>query len=134
MTSNEMVWVMFVVCRSKQHWSHTKRRLRPFAKVVQDGNDEGCLKLDRLPITGEAAIIREVLGIRKRRPAETADHLISHRLISEKPTEGICSDKNRVSASGQAIGPEPVPVVLDAERAGCREVAKNPAPEMEPAE
>ena len=38
-----------------------------FCKVTQDGDWEGCLHLDRLPTADEAVVIREVLGIRKRR-------------------------------------------------------------------
>jgi hypothetical protein len=126
--------VIFVSCRSERHWKAIKRRMKAFARVTQDGEAEGCLKLDRLPTRGEAAIIREVLGIRKRRPAETADHLISHRLISNMPTEGVSSDKNPVSGSGQGIGPQQVPAVLDADRAVSHAVAEKPASEMAPAE
>jgi hypothetical protein len=46
-----------------------------FCRLTQDGDDEGCLHLDRLPTKIEASAIREALGIRKRRhlsPASTA--------------------------------------------------------------
>jgi hypothetical protein len=43
-----------------------KRRLA-FCHLNQDGDDEGCLRLDRLPRPQEAELIREALGIRKRR-------------------------------------------------------------------
>jgi hypothetical protein len=35
--------------------------------VVQDGDEEGILRLDRMPIPEEAEEIRAVLGIRRRR-------------------------------------------------------------------
>jgi hypothetical protein len=35
--------------------------------VTQDGDDEGFLKLVRLPTDAEAEIIRDKLGIRKKR-------------------------------------------------------------------
>jgi|SRR6516162_9872282 len=58
-------WVLFVACRSALHWTHTKSRLA-FCTVTQDGDDEGCLKLHTLPTPEQAAVIRDVLGIRKR--------------------------------------------------------------------
>jgi len=58
-------WVLFVGCRSGQHWTFTKRRLA-FCSVTQDGWDEGCLRLHQLPDATQAEVIREVLGIRKR--------------------------------------------------------------------
>jgi hypothetical protein len=57
--------VLFVACRSARHWTATKARLS-FCAVTQDGDDEGVLKLHRLPTADQAAVIREVLGIRKR--------------------------------------------------------------------
>lgn len=58
-------WVLWVGCRSPLHWTHTKRRLS-FCEVTQDGDDEGCLRLHRLPTAAQAEVIRDVLGIRKR--------------------------------------------------------------------
>jgi hypothetical protein len=52
--------------QSSRRWSNVKRRLA-FCCVTQDGDDEGCLHLDRLPTPAEAVLIREVLGIRKRK-------------------------------------------------------------------
>lgn len=51
---------------SARRWTSVKARLA-FARVTQDGDDEGALRLDRLPTPAEAALIREALGIRKRR-------------------------------------------------------------------
>jgi hypothetical protein len=39
--------------------------------VHQDGDDEGVLRLDRLPTAAEGEIIHRVLDIHKRRPAPT---------------------------------------------------------------
>jgi hypothetical protein len=58
-------WVMFIRCRSLRHWGATKRRLG-FCEITQDCEQEACLRLHRLPSLGEATVIREVLGIRKR--------------------------------------------------------------------
>lgn len=58
-------WLAYVRCRSRQHWTFTKRRLA-FMTVTQDGDEEGCLRLVRLPTPQEAVVIREVMGLRKR--------------------------------------------------------------------
>jgi hypothetical protein len=47
-------------------WNIAKRDLS-FAKLVNDGDAEGCLFLDRLPAKAEADIIRKRLAIPKRR-------------------------------------------------------------------
>ena len=58
-------WLVYVRCRSSQHWTFTKRRLA-FMTVTQDGDEEGCLRLFHLPTPQEAVVIREVIGLRKR--------------------------------------------------------------------
>jgi hypothetical protein len=52
--------------QSPRRWTNIKRRLA-FCRITQDGDDEGCLHLDQLPTPAEATLIREALGIRKRR-------------------------------------------------------------------
>lgn len=52
---------------SARRWTNVKHRLAGFCCVTQDGDDEGCLRLDRLPTPNEAALIREAIGVRKRR-------------------------------------------------------------------
>jgi len=51
---------------SPRRWSSIKRRLS-FCRLTQDGDDEGCFLLDRLPTSAEAVTLRDVLGIRRRR-------------------------------------------------------------------
>jgi hypothetical protein len=53
--------------QSARRWSNVKERLAGICRLTQDGDDEGCLYLHRLPAPHEAAVIREALGIRKRR-------------------------------------------------------------------
>jgi hypothetical protein len=71
-------WVLFVACRSVRHWTATKARLS-FCHVTQDGDDEGCLRLFNLPTPDQAEVIRDVVGLRKRRdvPAEVLERLKS---------------------------------------------------------
>jgi hypothetical protein len=57
-------WLLYVRCRSGQHWIWTKKRLA-FCRVTQDGDDEGCLHLDRLPSSEEAEEVRHALGLRQ---------------------------------------------------------------------
>jgi hypothetical protein len=61
-------WVLFVACRSARHWTSTKSPLA-FCRVTQDGDDEGCLRLDRLPTKAEAEEIRHVIGLRQTHEA-----------------------------------------------------------------
>jgi hypothetical protein len=61
----------FLLCihtgESARRWSAIKRKLTPFCRLTQDGDDEGCLHLDHLPTPHEAKLIRDALRIRKRR-------------------------------------------------------------------
>ena len=47
-------------------WSNARRALS-FAKLTNDGDDEGAFFLNRLPTTDEADVIRHYCGITKRR-------------------------------------------------------------------
>lgn len=50
---------------SKQAWTWAKKGLS-FAKISQDGEEDGILFLERLPTETEAESLRSYLGIRKR--------------------------------------------------------------------
>jgi hypothetical protein len=67
-------WLLFVTCRSGKHWAFTKKRLA-FCRVTQDGEDEGCLRLDRLPSSEEAEEIRHAVGLRQTKPPPQAGFL-----------------------------------------------------------
>ena len=79
---------------SPRRWSNVKQRLH-FCSVSQDGDDEGCLRLDRLPTPEEASIIREAIGIRKRRHlsaeerAQKAITLERARSLSKMPSGAL---------------------------------------------
>ena len=66
-------WVMYVASGSARKWSADKRKLA-FCYLTQNGEGEGCLRLMGLPTAEQAAIIREVLGIRKRRSANRGSY------------------------------------------------------------
>src|SRR5262249_49662252 len=103
---------------SALHWTHTKKRLG-FCKVTQDGDNEGCLRLFDLPTPDQAEIIRDVLGIQKRREvsAEVLERLKAFA-FERKP-----GSKTRVDPNiGRTVSPAPeVPpektAILDAEPA-----------------
>jgi hypothetical protein len=74
---------------SAKRWNFAKQRLS-FCRVTQDGDWEGCLHLDRLPSPDEAATIRDLLRIRRRRQLsetdrqEVADRLRRTREVLQK--------------------------------------------------
>jgi hypothetical protein len=51
---------------SPRRWGNFKKTLG-FAPLIQEAEDEGIFRLDRLPNEAEAEAIRTTLGIRKRR-------------------------------------------------------------------
>ena len=61
-------WLLYVTGR---RWSWVKNRL-DFCAVTQDGDDDGCLYMRALPTPSQAATIRDVLGIYKRKATEPA--------------------------------------------------------------
>jgi hypothetical protein len=64
-------WIMYVSCRSNRHWSWVKKALG-FCRVALDCDGEGTLRLQQLPTTEQATVIREELGIRKRQAVSEA--------------------------------------------------------------
>jgi hypothetical protein len=74
---------------SARRWTNIKGELA-FARLTQDGDDEGCFHLDRLPTKAEAGAIRDCLGIRKRRlvTAEARAQLEAARVLAKSPSAG----------------------------------------------
>ena len=60
-------WVLYVAARSARHWSAVRAKLPfAFATITMDGDEEGVARLHGLPGPGQAEVLREVLGLRKR--------------------------------------------------------------------
>lgn len=59
-------WVLYVGSGSKHKWFKDKKRLS-FCQLIQNGDDEGTLRLFELPTPEQSIAIRFVLGIKKRR-------------------------------------------------------------------
>jgi hypothetical protein len=100
----------FLLCvstgESARLWGFVKKRLA-FCQLRQDGEDEGCLYLDRLPTPGEAEAIRDDLGIRKRR------HLSDEALAAlERARGSVKRDFQPRTFAGTA---GPVPEALEQE-------------------
>jgi len=76
---------LLYVTGTVQRWKKTKRLLP--GKVSQDGDDEGTLRLDRLPTAAETELIRDLIGIRKRRhgTAEALSNLERARGSTKSP-------------------------------------------------
>jgi hypothetical protein len=62
--ADEGIQLVVSTGESARRWGSVKKRLA-FCRVTQDGDDEGCLTLDRLPTMAECELIREALAIRK---------------------------------------------------------------------
>ena len=95
-------WLAYVRCRSRQHWTFTKRRLA-FMTVTQNGDDEGCLRFFRLPSPQEAVVIRDVMGLRKR-VEYAADTLERKRALMAKA--GLARAAVRAPAPDADMPPE----------------------------
>jgi hypothetical protein len=96
-------WVLFVACRSRQQWTSTKKRLA-FCTVTQDGEDEGCLRLQQLPTPEQAKVIRDVLGLWKRREVSTEERERLSALLSGSSRTGRSGNGPNI-----ALGDRPVP-------------------------
>jgi hypothetical protein len=66
-------WVLYIACRSAMHWTYTKKRLGGICAVTLDCEDEGTLRLQHLPRPDQAEVIRDILGIQKRREVSAAE-------------------------------------------------------------
>ena len=97
---------LLYVTGSVQRWKKAKRTLP--GTVTQDGDDEGILRLDRLPAPAEAAAVRDLIGIRKRR------HMTAEALSNLERARG--SIKSRFSASPLVHSEPPAPAPIPTER------------------
>jgi len=58
-------WYLYTSWISKAKWTNTKKLLG-FMEVHQDGDEEGILKLNRMPTPEEAQLVRKTCGLSKR--------------------------------------------------------------------
>ena len=109
--------LVFVSERLSTHrWNAVKRDLH-FCRLMQDGDSEGCLHIDRMPTKTEGALIREALGIRKRRALDRVNlqiigrpfvksvggRFIAGERIWQRDDETIAAFEARVEAMVSAV-------------------------------
>jgi hypothetical protein len=101
-SGDSRTWVIFVACRSARAWTAVKVRLT-FCELTMDCDQEGCFKLHHLPTPGQAVVIRDALGIRKRMQFAPDD--LERRRASIK---GLAQAKISTGPAASPI-PEPTP-------------------------
>jgi hypothetical protein len=69
---NRPAFTPYIMAGSPKAWTFAKRALA-FAKVINDGDEEGTFVMGRLPSADEAALIRRYCGIPKRREVSEAE-------------------------------------------------------------
>jgi hypothetical protein len=86
--------------QSPRRWTNVKQRLA-FCRIMQDGDYEGCLHLDRLLTLAEAVLIREALGIRKRRvlTEDGRAQLDAARRAANSPSNPVFIEQNDRAAT-----------------------------------
>jgi hypothetical protein len=83
------LWYVFVAATSKRRWNNIKNNLA-FMEVSQDGDEEGILKLERMPTPLEAKTIRAVIGLRPRtKPTEEQKAELRDRIKSISAQRGV---------------------------------------------
>jgi hypothetical protein len=89
-------YLMYVMTgESARRWNNIKGRLA-FCRVTQDGDDEGCLRLDRLPAPHEAAAIRDAIGIKRKRHLSPEARASLADRFSKHPTSGPSGDATSI--------------------------------------
>jgi hypothetical protein len=58
---------IYVERESVREWSYAQKALKPVADLTNNGDDDGMLFLDRLPTADEAEVIRQYVGVAKKR-------------------------------------------------------------------
>ncbi len=106
-------WLVCVIGRSARHWTAIKHRLA-FMTITQDGDEEGCLRLCRLPTPQEAVVIREVTGLRRRvayapdaleRKRASMARALSARESARTPRPGVVMPKELAGDFSRQGGP-----------------------------
>jgi hypothetical protein len=84
---------------SVRRWHNVQKRLS-FCRVAQNGEDEGCLHLDRLPSAAEAELIRDAVRVKRKR-YYTPEQLAAKAAL----VAGLSRSTARSPSEGQIIRP-----------------------------
>jgi hypothetical protein len=105
---DSQTWMLAVGSKTPRHWTFAKQRMASFpglAQLTQDGDEEGMLRLMRLPTPEEAAEIRRAAGIRRSKPSPSAGRRFSRAKTGDAATSMRFGER-----------PVPDPIPDDAER------------------
>jgi hypothetical protein len=97
---------LHVMTETARQWGAASRALS-FAQVMQDGDTEGSMFLDRLPTPSEATTIRRYLGVNKRRELspETVEKLRARLAGKARFAHGSRTPKDPASP-GSSLPPD----------------------------
>jgi hypothetical protein len=91
--------------RGSPAWSYVKKAMA-FCEVTNDGDGEGMMFLDRLPTAAEAEIIRDKLGIAKKREVSAAER---ERLLAMSSQYRFAAQRDVVGTPDGAPGSPSAP-------------------------
>jgi len=95
-----------VMLETKMQWTYALKALRKFCELRQRGDTEGVLHMASLPTPAQAEVLREALGVKKRRECsdETLERLrtagLAHRFGGKGAETAI---KGELLEPGQRI-------------------------------
>jgi len=59
-------WLLYCNPGTPRKWTNLKKRLS-LCNITQDGDDDGCLRLLEMPTPEQAVLIREAIGLKRRK-------------------------------------------------------------------
>lgn len=93
-------WYLYTSSDTPRKWTYTKKQLG-FMEVHQDGDDEGILKLARMPFADEAREVRKVIGLRPTTLLTEEQRIaLKNRLKSPSP-EGVSGSQSDLNVPEQ---------------------------------
>lgn len=90
-STDSELWYLYTEGSSKRHWTSIKKQLS-FMIVSQDGDEEGILKLERMPSPREAEVIRKVCGLRARPELTEEERAERSRRSIETINKGVSDE------------------------------------------
>lgn len=95
-STDTKLWYVYIPGQTKRQWNAAKHKLK-FMEVSQDGDEEGILKLERMPNLEEAKIIRKVLGLRQRVVLTEEDRALLKIRFKSSSQEGVSRSPVRLN-------------------------------------
>lgn len=98
-STDARLWYVYIPAGSPRRWTAIKKKLA-FLDLHVDGDDEGILKLERMPVPAEARIIRKTLGLRQKPQLTEADRAELKNRLNAPSKKGVSGDFSGLPASG----------------------------------